>query len=70
MLLGNMFRTIDSSHELPRLLAYDEIHFENENSLIDYIEKINSLNKLDVTEIANKYFRDENYSTAILSPKK
>lgn len=70
LLLGNVFRTIDSSHELPRLLAYEEVHFENQNSLINYIEKINSLNELDVTEIANKYFEDKNYSTAILSPKK
>ncbi len=69
LLLGNVFRTIDSSHELPRLLAYEEIHLENQNSLIDYINKINSLTEHDVTEIANKYFEDKNYSTAILTPK-
>ena len=70
LLLGNIFRIVDNSHELPRLLAYDEIHFENENSLIDYTNKINSLTELDMTEVANKYFQDKNYSTAILTPKK
>lgn len=69
-LLGNIFRTIDNAHELPRLLAYDEIHFENENSLTDYINKINSLTEQDIAEVASKYFQHENYSTAILTPKK
>jgi len=70
LLLGNIFRIIDSSHELPRLLAYEEIHFENQNSLIDYTNKINALTELEMTEVANKYFQDKNYSTAILTPKK
>jgi len=69
MLLGNVFRTIDSSHELPRLLSYEEIHFENQNSLVDYTDKINTLTELDMAEVANKYFQDKNYSTAILTPK-
>ena len=70
LLLGSIFRTIDNSHELPRLLAYDEVHFESENSLIDYTNKINSLTELDMTDVANKYFQDKNYSTAILAPRK
>jgi zinc protease len=69
LLLGNIFRVIDNSHELPRLLSYEEIHFENQNSLIDYTNKINSLTELDMAEVANKYFQDKNYSTAILTPK-
>jgi predicted Zn-dependent peptidase len=70
LLFGNVFRIIDNPQELPRLLAYEEIHFENENSLIDYINKINSLTEKEITEAANKYFQDKNYSTAILTPKK
>ena len=70
LLLGNIFRVIDSSHELPRLLAYEEIHFENQNSLVDYTKKITSLSEHDLAEVADKYFQDKNYSTAILTPKK
>jgi predicted Zn-dependent peptidase len=70
LLLGNIFRIMDNFHELPRLFSYEEIHFENQNSLIDYTNKINALTKIDVTEVANKYFQDKNYSTAILTPKK
>ena len=70
LLLGDIFRAIDIPHELTQLLACEEIHFENQNSLVDYTNKINSLTELDMTEVANKYFQDKNYSTAILTPKK
>jgi predicted Zn-dependent peptidase len=70
LLLGNIFRTIDNPQGLPRLLAYDEIHFGNQNALEDYINKINSLTEKNVTDAAKKYFRNESCSTAILAPKK
>ena len=70
LLTGNLFRVVDSSHELPRLLAYEEILFGNQNSLLEYINKINSLTGQDLTDVANKYFQDKNYATAILAPKK
>src|SRR3990172_12201463 len=68
--LGTIFRQIDSSQGLPRLLAYDEIHFESENALVDYTNKISSITEQDITKTATKYFQDKNYATAILTPKK
>ena len=68
--LGSIFRQIDSSQALPRLLAYEEIHFESENALADYTDKISSVSQQGITETANKYFQDKNYATAILTPKK
>ncbi|MCW4009211.1 MAG: insulinase family protein [Candidatus Bathyarchaeota archaeon] len=70
MLIGNILRAVDDYHELPRLLADIEIHFENENSLQTYINRINQLTKEDITHAAEKYFQDPNYATAILTPKK
>jgi predicted Zn-dependent peptidase len=70
MLLGSIFKVLDNFHESPRLLAYDEIHFENRKSLVEYANKIQSLTEQDITEVANKYFVDKNYSIAILTPKK
>jgi predicted Zn-dependent peptidase len=70
LMLGTIFRQIDSSQGLPRLLAYDEIHFESENALVDYTNKISSVTEQEIMETANKYFQDENYATAILTPKK
>ena len=69
LLLGDIFRAIDIPHELTQLLAYFEIHFENQNALLNYANKINSLTEQDITEVANEYFQDKNYSTAILTPK-
>jgi predicted Zn-dependent peptidase len=70
LMLGNIFRQIDSSQGLPKLLACYEIHFESENALADYTNKISSVSEQDITKTANKHFQDKNYATAILTPKK
>ena len=70
LMLGNIYMQVDSSQGLPRLLAYDEIHFESANALVDYTNKISSLSEQDVTNTANKYFQESGYATAILMPKK
>jgi len=69
-MIGNIFRTIDDSEELPKILACEEIHFENGNSLLNYKNKIISMREQDLIEVASRYFQDENYSTAILTPEK
>jgi predicted Zn-dependent peptidase len=70
LILGDIFRSMDNPQGLPGILADMEIYFGNENALLDYMDKICSLSEQDVTEAANKYFQDKNYSTAILKPKK
>ncbi len=70
LILGDIFRSIDSPLQLPGVLADMEIYFGNQKALIDYKDKICSLSEQDITEAANKYFQDENYATAILKPKK
>ena len=70
LMLGSILRQMDSSQELPRLLAYDEIHFESENALVDYKNKISSVSEQDIIKTANKYFQEKNYATGILIPKK
>lgn len=69
LLIGNVFRAMDDSHELPRILADSEIHFENGKALQNYINKITQLSEQDITEAANKYFQETNYAVAILKPK-
>jgi predicted Zn-dependent peptidase len=70
LILGDIFRSIDSSQALPRILTEMEIQFENKNALINYTNKILSLTEQNIFDTANKYFQEENYSTAILTPKK
>lgn len=69
LILGSIYRSIDNPRELPRIMANMEIHFESENSLSEYADKINSVTDSDLMETASQYFQDENYSTAILVPK-
>lgn len=70
LLQGRIYRTIDIPAALPRLLAYEEIHFGSENSLVDYVAKLNLLRGEDLADVAHRYFRPENYATAILKPKR
>ena len=70
MILGALFRAFDDPHELPRIMTDTEIMFGTENALIDYTNKLRALTTQDIVATANKYFQEENYSTAILTPKK
>jgi predicted Zn-dependent peptidase len=69
LILGGIARGIDDPHELPRLIADTELMFSNEKELSAYLERIRSLTSIDIMNVAKKYFREENYSTAILAPK-
>jgi len=46
-----------------------ELYFENENILNQYVDKIKLLSQQDITKIANKYFNEKDYATAISTPK-
>jgi predicted Zn-dependent peptidase len=69
MIVADIARAIDSSQDLPGILAESEIHFGNENAICEYQNKIVSLTRKDLIEAANKYFQETNYSTAIIIPK-
>ena len=69
LILGGIARGIDDPHELPRLIADTELMFSNEKELSVYLERIRSLTSNDIMNVAKKYFREKNYSTAILGPK-
>jgi len=69
LVLGDVFRSIDSPHTLPRIMTDLELYFENENILNQYVDKIKLLSQQDITKIANKYFNEKDYATAISTPK-
>ena len=68
-MLAALYRDFDSPTELPRLMAEMEIQYKSENALLDYAEKIQKTKSQDIIEAADKYFQDENFSKAILTPK-
>ena len=69
LMIGNIYRLYDNTFEFPRNLAYMEIQFNAENAQINYINKIRSVTQRDIIKVANKYFRKNNYATAIITPK-
>jgi predicted Zn-dependent peptidase len=70
LMIANIYRSFDSTYQLPRLITDTEIAFGNENAIVDYINRIRSLSEQTVMEVSGKYFQDENYSEAIMVPKK
>lgn len=69
LVLGDVFRSIDNPHTLPRIMIDSELYFENENILNQYIDKIKSLSQHDIMKTANKYFSEKDYAKAITAPK-
>jgi predicted Zn-dependent peptidase len=69
VILGDIYRAMDSPIGLPRILADMEIYFGNEKSLADYTQKIQAQTSKSIMQVACKYFDAENFSTAIIKPK-
>lgn len=69
LILGDITRGIDDPEELPRIIADTELIHCNEKELLEYIKRIEKLTQKDILDTAKKYFREENYSTVILTPK-
>jgi predicted Zn-dependent peptidase len=69
VILGDIFRAIGNLEVCPEILAFMEIQFGNEHSLVDYTERVKAVTGEDVREVAEKYLREENLATAILAPK-
>ena len=70
LILGEILRSMDSPQEVSIVMSDMEIHFQNEKALIDYKDKMSAVSEREILEVANKYFQDNNYSTAVLRSKK
>ena len=69
LITAEILRGMDNPHELSEILAYMEIQFKSENSLIDYVGKIKAVSAENILEAANAYFQEDCLSTVILKPK-
>jgi predicted Zn-dependent peptidase len=69
MIMGAIYREMDSPMNLPETLASLEMLFKKETSLEEYIQKIKSMTMQDIIAVANKYLQPDNFSEAILNPK-
>lgn len=69
VVVGDIMRAMDSTHELPRLITDTEIVYGNQEGLSGYVTKLKKLTSQDILATASKYFKEENYSTVTLTPK-
>ncbi len=69
LLLSDILRLMDDPIESVRTIAVKEILFSNEKALANYTKIIKTLTKEDILSTANKYFKEDNYSTVTLLPR-
>jgi len=70
LIIADILRGIDNPQETSEILAYMEIQFNSETSLVDYISKIQAVSNENIMDAANSYLQEDNLSTVVLSPKK
>jgi len=69
MILSGILRGIDSPEECQDILAFMEIQFNDERSLVGYLDKVKAVTVDDVLSVAGGYLQEDNFTTAILAPK-
>jgi predicted Zn-dependent peptidase len=69
MILGDVFRGVDSGETCPEILAIMEIQFGSENGLVDYVNRVKAVTAEDVQDVSNKYLQENQFATAVLAPK-
>ena len=70
LIIADILRGMDNPHESSEILAYMEIQFKSEQSLVDYIAKIKAVSSQDIMQAANNYLQEDCLSTVILKQTK
>ena len=69
MILGDIFRGVDSGETCPEILATIEMQFGSENGLVDYVNRVKAVTAEKVRDVANKYLQECQFAAAVLAPK-
>lgn len=69
LILSGILRGIDNPDECQDILAFMEIQFNHEKSLGSYLERIKTVTTTDIQAAAQVYLQEDNFNTAILTPK-
>ncbi len=70
LIVGASLRGMDNPLECSEILAYMEMQFKSESSLVDHIEKIKAVSCNDIMDVANNYLQEDCLSTVILKAAK
>ena len=70
LIIADILRGMDNPQGCPEILAYLEIQFKSEKSLVDYIAKVKAVSSENIIEAANTYLQEDSLSTVLLKPIK
>lgn len=70
LIIADILRGMDNPQDCPEILAYLEMQFKSEQSLVDYIAKVKAVSSENIMEAANTYLQEACLSTVILKPIK
>jgi len=69
LIVAGILRSMDRSQDALEIITYLEMQYKNEKSLGDYISKIKAVSADNIINAANSYFKEDNLSTVLLTPK-
>ncbi len=69
LIIGGILRGMDNPQEALDIIAYLELQYKNEKSLVDYIAKVKAITSENIIDAANVYLDEGTLSTVILQPK-
>jgi len=69
LIIADILRGMDNTQQSSDILAYMEMQFHNEKSLVDYIDKLKEVSIENIIEAANAYLQEDCLSTVILNQK-
>ncbi len=70
LITADILRGMDNPQQSSDILAYMEMQFKNEKSLVNYIEQLKAVSRENIMEAANTYLQEDALSTVLLNPKK
>ena len=69
LIIADIFRGMDTPQQSSDILAYMEMQFESEKSLVDYIAKLKAVSSENIIDVAKTYLQEDCFSTVLLKPK-
>jgi predicted Zn-dependent peptidase len=69
LIVAGILRSMDRSQDALEIITYLEMQYKSEKSLGDYISKIKAVSADSIINAANFYFKEDNLSTVLLTPK-
>ena len=69
LIVAGILRSMDRAQDALEIITYLEMQYKNEKSLGDYISKIKAVSADNIINAANSYFKEDNLSTVLLTPK-